>query len=52
MPIKAEDGGDEADGESFEEEGGEHKEHRGNEGQSGAELGGPVLVEGDAGDGN
>lgn len=51
MPIKAEDGGDRADGNGFEEEGGEHEKHGEDEGQSGAELGGPVVIEGDADDG-
>nr|GMC54582.1 hypothetical protein Iba_chr01dCG17470 [Ipomoea batatas] len=51
VPIKAEDGGDRADGNGFEEEGGEHEKHGEDEGQSGAELGGPVVIEGDADDG-
>lgn len=51
MPIETEDGGDESNGEGFEEQSGEHKDHGGEKWNGGTELGGPVLVEGDTKDG-
>lgn len=44
MPVEAENGGDGANAEGFEEESGEHEEHGGEERNGGAELGGPVAV--------
>lgn len=48
MPIEAEHGGDESDGEGLAEEGEEHEDHGSEEGRGGAELQGPVAVEGRA----
>lgn len=52
MPIEAEHGGDEAHGESLEEESREHEDHGSDEGYGGAKLRGPVLIERDANDGD
>lgn len=52
MPVEAEHGGDEADGESFEEESGEHEDHGGQEWQRRPELGRPVPVKWDSDDGD
>lgn len=48
MPVEAEHSGDGADGDHFVEEGGEHKEHGGDERNRRPELRGPVPVGGDA----
>lgn len=48
MPLEAEDGGDEADGDGLAEERGEHERHGGEEPRRGAELGVPPAVEGRA----
>lgn len=45
MPIEAEHGGDESDGEGLAEEGEEHEDQGGEEGRGGAELQGPMAVE-------
>lgn len=45
MPLEPHHGGDEADGDGLAEEGPEHEGDGAEEGQRGAELGGPVAVE-------
>lgn len=52
MPIEAEDGGDGANRDSFVEKSGEKEENGGDERESGAELGGPMLVREDTREGN
>lgn len=48
VPLEAEDGGDEPDGDGLAEERGEHERHGGEEPRRGAELGVPPAVEGRA----
>lgn len=45
MPLQAEDGADEADGDGLAEQRGEHERHGGEEPRGGADLGAPAPVE-------